>query len=130
MKSILTDVTGNIQNITEVGKEFEVFEGDELRWIQVEDGVEITDKIRDGVPVHPEKLVDESSRVKASIERGLLYGDLGAQLDLIYQDLKNGTTQFVSFIDDVKANSVSPRDVSDTDGVEWVMPERPAWEKP
>jgi hypothetical protein len=130
MKSVLTDVTGNIQSITEVGEEFEIHEGGELKWIQVDDGVDICDKIRDGVAVHPSTLVDETSRFKASIERGILYGDLGAQLDLIYQDLKNGTTEFVSFIDDVKANSISPRTQSDTDGIEWVPSDRPAWEKP
>lgn len=129
MKSILVDFDGNIQNITEVGEEFEVYEGDNnLKWIQVDDSVDMGMKVRNGVPVDAGTLFDSSSREKAEIERKVQYGDVGAQLDLLYKDLKKGTTTFVEFIDEIKNNTLRPGDLPDDDSIEYSEPERPCWE--
>ena len=129
MKKILVDAEGNITNIANPGDEFEVYEGpgQTLKWMDADDTVQEDDVVRNGEIVSSWNF-GASSAGKNVIERVRRYGQLGDQLDMIYKDMKNGTTEWVDHIDTVKGEVASPSSLPDDDVSDYITRPEPEWE--
>jgi len=129
MKKILVDTEGNITDICNAGDEFEVYEGPgaTIKWMDADDNVQEDDCVRNGEVISSWNF-GASTAAKAGIERVIKYGQLGDQLDMIYKDMKNGTTDWVDHIDAVKVAVGSPSVLPDDDIQDYVPRAEPEWE--
>jgi|APSaa5957512535_1039671.scaffolds.fasta_scaffold07177_8 hypothetical protein len=106
MKSILIDGNNIVRDIADAGTEFETHKS--LTWTTTE-----TEVTREGIW----ELQDDGSCIDLALEeartplgafarfekaRQVSYGDVGAQLGMLYDDMKNGTTTWVDKIDEIK----------------------------
>lgn len=132
MKRVLIDFKGGVQAIANPGEEFDVFEGPgaTLKWVDCESD-----------DVTPRWLMERGRWVQdwevlpdPSMTRKFAYGEVGEQLDMIYKDMKNGTTNWVDHIDAIKAmipSASSPEILGRVERIiDWGTPERPAWIDP
>jgi len=124
MKQILVDPNKVVTQI-EVGSSQVVFPvHEDFRWIEVADDVEVkTGWVvnNDDSFTNPMIAWDESPMGKrmAMIEaRTNAYGSIGSQLDTIYHDQMNGTTQWKDHITKVKNDIEKVDPVMDESGIE------------
>ena len=73
----------------------------------LEDGYKVGDCVNDKLPeietLHEQKYLDAQALVKYKEDREKEYPYLGAQLDMIYHDMKNGTTTHAAAVEAIKA---------------------------
>lgn len=106
MVRVLINESNNIVDIAKVGEEFEVHTS--LTWVDClsevtregswelqEDGTAIdTSLVSARTP--------EGKHARFNKARSVAYGEIGEQLGMLYNDLKNGTTNWVDKIDQIK----------------------------
>ena len=88
--------------ICEFGEEFPVHK--DLQWVDVPDDTTEQDTYVDGAVV---KQPDPTPPTWEEARRNA-YGDIGAELDMIYWDQVNGTTTFQDHVAAVKADNPKP----------------------
>lgn len=100
-KSCLVDFQGNVQEIVDPGNEFEIYEGPDatVRWVNCD-----SDDVNDTWILH-QGTWEQNVQAPPSYEvlRRGAYGDVGEQLDMLYKDMVNGTTNWQDHIAAVKA---------------------------
>ena len=106
--AIINKNNGTLTDICDVADKFEIYEGADaaFKWCEVPDDTTYDHAMINGVIVH--KSDNEDLRTLAIVERGIAYGPVGDELDMIYRDQKNGTTEFKDHIDNVKATTTKP----------------------
>jgi len=107
MKRVLTDERGIICDVVNPGEEFEVHE-DLGPWKDcITPDVEASWTLHDDGTATDEWLADARSDAgvykRFIFARTVSYGSIGEQLDMIYKDMKNGTTEWVDKVDAIKA---------------------------
>ena len=106
--AIVNKDNGTLTDICDAADKFEIYEGADanFKWIEVPDDTTYDHSMINGVAVH--KSDNEDLRELAVVERMIAYGALGDELDMLYRDQKNGTTEFKDHIDNVKATTTKP----------------------
>ena len=109
--AIVNKDNGTLTDICDAEDKFEIYEGADaaFKWIEVPDDTTYDHAMINGVVVH--KSDNEDLRELAIVERGIAYGPIGDELDMIYRDQKNGTTEFKDHVDNVKATTTKPGDI-------------------
>jgi hypothetical protein len=137
MKKALMSIQGYVNQVVEPGEDFEIYCGPDatIQWVDAPDDITIDWTLewspsanqmvwvkRDKVYVDPE------------IARKVGYGDVGAQLDMLYKDMVNGTTNWQDHIASVKASipkpSVRPTPMTYEEMLEFAANEEPGTDKP
>tara|TARA_R110002012_G_scaffold309156_1_gene516006 strand:- start:1210 stop:1575 length:366 start_codon:yes stop_codon:yes gene_type:complete len=119
MKHILVNSAGKVIDVHE--EQFPVHEN--FKWHTVDnDDVKVGWTYKDNtlVDAYAEWLkTDEGKRASMVEARQLEYGTIGDQLDAIYRDLKNGTSEYVNHISSVKEKhpKVEPVDPNEKDSI-------------
>ena len=125
-KMCLVDYRGFIEQIVEPGEEFEIYEGDDatIKWVQCDnDSVTVDWIMKNGA------FVERTKHESYTVQRQIAYGDIGAQLDMMYHDQINGTTTWKDHVANVKATTPAPADEPDNTEIEPTgTEENPAWE--
>jgi len=117
MKRILLDYRGVINDVVDVGKEFEVYDGPDaaFRWVLCpHDDVTSGWHFTEGNWIRPEARLE----IDQNMKRKAAYGNIEDQLDMLYHDLKDGNLSagaWVSHIDNVKTNIPPQREVDADD---------------
>ena len=106
--AIVNKDNGTLTDICDAADKFEIYEGADanFKWIEVPDDTTYDHSMINGVAVH--KSDNEDLRELAVVERMIAYGAVGDELDMLYRDQKNGTTEFKDHIDNVKATTTKP----------------------
>ena len=104
--------TGNLTDICNEADKFEVYQGAdaEFKWCEVPDDTTYDHYMVNGVVTHREE--NEDLREDAEVARRLAYGDMGEQLDMIYRDNVNGTTEWKDHVANVKATTTKPDSIA------------------
>ena len=104
--------TGNLTDICNEADKFEVYQGAdaEFKWCEVPDDTTYDHYMVNGVVIHREE--NEDLREDAEVARRLAYGDVGEQLDMIYRDNVNGTTEWKDHVANVKATTTKPDSIA------------------
>ena len=104
--------TGNLTDICNEADKFEVYQGAdaEFKWCEVPDDTTYDHYMVNGVVIHREE--NEDLREDAEVARRLAYGDVGEQLDMIYRDNVNGTTEWKDHVANIKATTTKPGDIA------------------
>jgi len=130
-KSVLVDFQGNVQHICEPGDEFEVYEGPDatIRWVNC-----ASDEINDSWVLHNGTWeTNVQAPPSYNVLRQNAYGDIGSQLDMLYKDMRDGTTNWQDHITRVKntvpgPNSDEAREMrAARPRIEWGTETSPAW---
>ena len=106
--AIINKDNGTLTDICDAADKFEIYEGADaaFKWVEVPDDTTYDHAMINGVIVH--KSDNEDLRDLAVVERMIAYGPVGDELDMIYRDQKNGTTEFKDHVDNVKATTTKP----------------------
>ena len=104
--------TGNLTDICNEADKFEVYQGAdaEFKWCEVPDDTTYDHYMVNGVVIHREE--NEDLREDAEVARRLAYGDVGEQLDMIYRDNVNGTTEWKDHVANINATTTKPGDIA------------------
>ena len=104
--------TGNLTDICNEADKFEVYQGAdaEFKWCEVPDDTTYDHYMVNGVVIQREE--NEDLREDAEVARRLAYGDVGEQLDMIYRDNVNGTTEWKDHVANIKATTTKPGDIA------------------
>jgi hypothetical protein len=131
MKRVLVDFKGSVQGIANVGEEFEIYEGPDaaLRWVNCDN-----DNVNPSwILVNGTWYEDVSAPPSYEVLRRGAYGEIGDQLDMLYKDMKNGTTNWIDHIETIKSivpgpNSAEAKAVlAARPPIPWCSQESPAW---
>lgn len=138
MKRILLDYRGVINDVVDVGKEFEVYNGPDaaFRWVLCpHDDVTNSWHYCNGNWIRPEQRLE----IDQNMKRKVAYGLIEDQLDMLYHDLQAGSLEngnWVQHITNVKNNipkqSVVEADPSVYEGkfrIELHSKADPAWNR-
>ena len=126
-KMCLIEYTGRIAQIVNVGEEFEIYEGEgaAMKWVTcAQDSV--TDKwiMKDGAFIENDVIPTDYD-----MQRRVAYGDIGAQLDMMYHDQIESTTTWKDHIAKVKKDVPAPSEQPSYDDIALTGTiEKPAWE--
>ena len=106
--AIVSKTSGALTDICDEADKFEIYEGAdaELKWLEVPDDTTYEHAMINGVVVH--RADNEDLREDAGVERIIAYGDVGEQLDMMYRDQVNGTTEWKDHVANVKATTTKP----------------------
>lgn len=106
--AIVNKENGTLTDIVDAEDKFEIYEGNDaaFKWCEVPDDTSYDHAMINGVVVH--KSDNEDLRELAVVERMIAYGALGDELDMLYRDQVNGTTEFKDHIANVKATTTKP----------------------
>ena len=106
--AIINKDNGTLTDICDAADKFEIYEGADaaFKWCEVPDDTTYDHAMINGVIVH--KSDNEDLRDLAVVERMIAYGPVGDELDMIYRDQKNGTTEFKDHVDNVKSTTTKP----------------------
>tara|TARA_Y100001972_G_scaffold45242_1_gene55889 strand:+ start:240 stop:668 length:429 start_codon:yes stop_codon:yes gene_type:complete len=106
--AIVSKTSGALSDICDEADKFEIYEGAdaELKWLEVPDDTTYEHAMINGVVVH--RSDNEDLRQDAGVERIIAYGDVGEQLDMMYRDQVNGTTEWKDHVANVKATTTKP----------------------
>lgn len=130
-KSVLVDFQGNVQHICNPGEEFEIYEGANaaVRWVSCP-----SDDVNDSwVLVQGTWEQDVQAPPSYSVLRQHAYGDIGEQLDMLFKDMQNGTTNWVEHIQAVKETVPGPNSeeakavYAMRRPIKWGQEESPSW---
>ena len=110
--AIINKDNGTLTDICDAEDKFEIYEGADasFKWCEVPDDTTYDHAMVNGVVIH--RSDNEDLRELAIVERGIAYGPIGDELDMIYRDQKNGTTEFKDHVDNVKATTTKPGDIA------------------
>ena len=110
--ALVNRFTGNLTDICNEADKFEVYQGAdaEFKWCEVPDDTTYDHYMVNGVVIHREE--NEDLREDAEVARRLAYGDVGEQLDMIYRDNVNGTTEWKDHVANVKATTTKPDSIA------------------
>ena len=110
--AIINKDNGTLTDICDAEDKFEIYEGADasFKWCEVPDDTTYDHAMVNGVVIH--RSDNEDLRDLAIVERGIAYGPIGDELDMIYRDQKNGTTEFKDHVDNVKATTTKPGDIA------------------
>ena len=99
---------GTLTDIVDEADKFEVYEGNdaEFKWCEVPDDTTYDHYMVNGVVIHRSE--NEDLREEAIVTRMDAYGSVGDQLDMMYRDQLNGTTEWKDFVANVKATTTKP----------------------
>ena len=99
---------GTLTDIVDEADKFEVYEGNdaEFKWCEVPDDTTYDHYMVNGVVIHRSE--NEDLREEAIVTRMDAYGSVGDQLDMMYRDNLNGTTEWKDFIANIKATTTKP----------------------
>ena len=106
--AIINKDNGTLTDICDAADKFEIYEGADaaFKWCEVPDDTTYDHAMINGVLVH--KSDNEDLRTLAIVERGIAYGPVGDELDMIYRDQVNGTTEYKDHVANVKATTTKP----------------------
>ena len=106
--AIVNKENGTLTDIVDAEDKFEIYEGNDaaFKWCEVPDDCSYDHAMINGVVVH--KSDNEDLRELAVVERMIAYGALGDELDMLYRDQVNGTTEFKDHVANVKATTTKP----------------------
>ena len=106
--AIVSKTSGALTDICDEADKFEIYEGAdaELKWLEVPDDTTYEHAMINGVVVH--RADNEDLREDAGVERIIAYGDVGEQLDMMYRDQVNGTTEWKDHVANVKLTTTKP----------------------
>ena len=106
--AIVDKVTGALTDIIDEADKFEIYEGADAnhKWCEVPDDTTYEHSMINGVVVH--RSDNEDLREDAVVERIIAYGNVGEQLDMMYRDNINGTTEWKDHVASVKAGTTKP----------------------
>lgn len=113
MKRVLMDYRGVLSDVVDVGKEFEIYDGDDapFRWVLCRhDDVTSSWHFCQGQWIRPEQRLE----IDQDIKRKVAYGLIEDQLDMLYKDIKAGHLadgNWVSHIENVKTNIPPQREM-------------------
>jgi len=133
MKKVLVGYQGYIHEIREPGEDFEIYEGPgaAMMWVDAPDGVQLNWTLeyspQKGHMVWVER---EKPYTDPGMARKIAYGDVGEQLDMLYKDMVNGTSNWIEHIQNVKETLPPPQKnkpcgISTMDTPSWVR--YPGW---
>tara|TARA_B100000214_G_scaffold369696_1_gene343181 strand:+ start:690 stop:1115 length:426 start_codon:yes stop_codon:yes gene_type:complete len=99
---------GGLTDICDEADKFDVYDGSdaEFKWCEVPDDATYDHFMCNGVVIHHEE--NEDLREAAVVDRMIAYGDVGDQLDMMYRDQVNGTTEWKDHVANVKATTTKP----------------------
>jgi hypothetical protein len=136
MKRVLLDFRGVVNDIVEVGSEFEVYDGPDtsIKWVLCHnDEVDQKWHCQDGEWISPDRKLD----VNYDMQRQIAYGTIHEQLGMLYHDIKNGNLEngnWITMQDNVKQNIISqkqftadPANFENTVTLKYHTKEDPAW---
>ena len=106
--AIVNKDNGTLTDICDAADKFEIYEGADaaFKWCEVPDDTTYDHAMINGVIVH--KSDNEDLRTLAIVERGIAYGPVGDDLDMIYRDQVNGTTEWKDHVANVKSTTTKP----------------------
>ena len=106
--AIINKDNGTLTDICDAADKFEIYEGADaaFKWCEVPDDTTYDHAMINGVIVH--KSDNEDLRDLAVVERMIAYGPVGDELDMIYRDQVNGTTEYKDHVANVKATTTKP----------------------
>ena len=110
--AIINKDNGTLTDICDAADKFEIYEGADaaFKWCEVPDDTTYDHAMINGVIVH--KSDNEDLRTLAIVERGIAYGPVGDELDMIYRDQVNGTTEYKDHVANVKATTTKPSTIA------------------
>ena len=111
--AIVQKETGQLSDIVDEADKFDIYEGadDTMKWCEVPDDATYEHTMINGVCCARGDC--EDMRLGANLERCNGYGDLGAQMDMMYKDQINGTTTWKDHIANVKATIPAPSTIAE-----------------
>ena len=106
--AIVDGGSGQLTDIVDEADKFEIYEGADagLKWCEVPDDTTYEHSMINGVVVHRSDC--EDAREQATVDREEAYGPMGEQMDMMYRDALNGTTEWKDHIASVKAATTKP----------------------
>ena len=106
--AIVDGDSGSITDIVDEADKFEIYEGADagLKWCEVPDDTTYEHTMINGVVVHRSDC--EDAREQATVDREEAYGPVGEQMDMMYRDALNGTTEWKDHVANVKASTTKP----------------------
>lgn len=131
MKRVLIDFKGSVQAIADPGEEFEVYEGPDavVRWVNCSDDLVNSSWIL----INGEWLVNVQAPPSYEVLRRQAYGEVGEQLDMLYKDMIDGTTNWKDHVTMVKETVPGPTSEEAREihaarpPINWNTAESPAW---
>lgn len=139
MKKALVGYQGYIHEIKEPGEDYEIYEGPgaAMAWVDAPDEISLDWTLeyspKKGHMVWVER---EAPYTDPGMARKIAYGDVGEQLDMLYKDMVNGTSNWVDHIKNVKETLPKPEKKEETplmvleELLEFAENEEPGADKP
>ena len=128
--AIVDGDSGSITDIVDEADKFEIYEGADanLKWCEVPDDTTYEHSMINGVVVHRSDC--EDAREQATVDREEAYGPMGEQMDMMYRDALNGTTEWKDHVANVKASTTKPSTIPEfsPDEKKIQLVGRKAWE--
>ena len=128
--AIVDGGSGQLTDIVDEADKFEIYEGADagLKWCEVPDDTTYEHTMINGVVVHRSDC--EDAREQATVDREEAYGPVGEQMDMMYRDALNGTTEWKDHIASVKAATTKPSTIPEftPDEKKIQLVGRKAWE--
>ena len=106
--AIVDGDSGSLTDIVDEADKFEIYEGADanIKWCEVPDDTTYEHSMINGVVVHRSDC--EDAREQATVDREEAYGPMGEQMDMMYRDAINGTTEWKDHVANVKASTTKP----------------------
>ena len=128
--AIVDGGSGQLTDIVDEADKFEIYEGADagLKWCEVPDDTTYEHTMINGVVVHRSDC--EDAREQATVDREEAYGPVGEQMDMMYRDALNGTTEWKDHVANVKASTTKPSTIAEftPDEKKIQLVGRKAWE--
>lgn len=111
MKKALMSIQGYVHQIVDPGEEFDIYSGPDatIQWVDAPDDVTLEWTL-EWSPKAGQMVWVKRDRVYTDPEvaRKVAYGDVGAQLDMMYKDMLDGGSRWKDHIAAVKASIPKP----------------------
>ena len=128
--AIVDGCSGQLTDIVDEADKFEIYEcaDESLKWCEVPDDTTYEHTMINGVVVHRSDC--EDAREQATVDREEAYGPVGEQMDMMYRDALNGTTEWKDHVANVKASTTKPSTIAEftPDEKKIQLVGRKAWE--
>ena len=128
--AIVDGDSGSLTDIVDEADKFEIYEGADanIKWCEVPDDTTYEHSMINGVVVHRSDC--EDAREQATVDREEAYGPVGEQMDMMYRDALNGTTEWKDHVANVKASTTKPSTIPEfsPDEKKIQLVGRKAWE--
>ena len=111
MKKALMSIQGYIHQIENPGDDFEIYCGEDaaFQWVDAPDDIELSWTLEWSPKENQMIWVKRTSTyTDPEIARKVAYGDVGAQLDMMYKDMIDGGTRWKDHIASVKSSIPKP----------------------